>query len=250
MNEAGFQIKLADRIIGVTPLSGSLKEFCRDYLAESAQTIPSDFSVTLTSEDLARERALSETEERQVKTGGKPATDGYLETLSLARRVTEGLLAYDTILLHGSCLALDGEGYLFTAPSGVGKSTHAGFWRARFGERVQMINDDKPFLGITERGVTAYGSPWDGGHHLSTNTGVPLKAICLLERDRTNHIVPISEEEAYPMLFRQTYRPKTAGASEKLLPLVGQLAAQVNLYTLYCNMDPEAAEIAYEGMNS
>lgn len=32
---------------------------------------------------------------------------------------------YDTVLFHVSVIAVDGRGFLFTAKSGTGKSTHA-----------------------------------------------------------------------------------------------------------------------------
>ena len=51
-----------------------------------------------------------------------------------------------------------------------------------------MVNDDKPLLQITKNGVIAYGTPWDGKHHLSSNIAVPLKAICILTRASENHI--------------------------------------------------------------
>ena len=47
---------------------------------------------------------------------------------------------YDTILFHGSVIAVDGEGYLFTAKSGTGKSTHARLWRETFGDRAVRVS--------------------------------------------------------------------------------------------------------------
>ena len=40
--------------------------------------------------------------------------------------------------------------------NGTGKSTHARLWRETFGDRVWMINDDKPLLRIESEGA---GSP-------------------------------------------------------------------------------------------
>jgi serine kinase of HPr protein (carbohydrate metabolism regulator) len=57
---------------------------------------------------------------------------------------------YDTFLFHGSAIAVDGVGYLFTAKSGTGKSTHARLWRELLGARAVMVNDDKPLLRVTE----------------------------------------------------------------------------------------------------
>ena len=108
-----------------------------------------------------------------------------------------------------------------------------------------MVNDDKPFLGIREEGVTVYGSPWNGKHHLSANVALPLKALCLLQRAEENTIRPVTAEEALPALQRQAYRAEELA---RILPLVVRLSEAVPLYRLGCNMAPEAAEIAWRGM--
>ena len=69
---------------------------------------------------------------------------------------------YDGFFFHSSALALDGEGYLFTALSGTGKSTHTRNWRKLFGERVTMINDDKPIIRRIDGRFFVCGTPWMG----------------------------------------------------------------------------------------
>ncbi len=187
--------------------------------------------------------------ERQVSLEIPQTPSAYLEALAVQRKLSEALIDYDTILFHASALAVDGKGYLFAAVSGTGKSTHARLWREMFGDRVTMINDDKPFIHIGSDEVRVYGSPWDGKHHLSTNTSVPVKAICILTRDTTNHIEKISADEAFSILLQQTYRPKNPAKMVKTIDLLIQMTKQVSLYRLGCNMDPEAAVVSYEGMN-
>ena len=77
---------------------------------------------------------------------------------------------------------------------------------------------------------------------------VPLKAICLLTRGEKNSIVRIDKAEAYAMLLQQVYRPQDPLQMAKTLKLVDRLAANTELYKLACNMDIEAAEVAYNGM--
>ena len=157
------------------------------------------------------------------------------------------MLDFNTVLFHGSVVAVDGVGYLFTAKSGTGKSTHTRLWREYFGNRAVMVNDDKPLLHIADT-VTAYGTPYNGKHRLGTNTSVPLKAICILTRAEDNHIEAITREQAYTMLLQQVYRPADMLKMTKTLELVDRLADSVKLYRLGCNMDISAAKIAYEGM--
>ena len=173
--------------------------------------------------------------------------DKYLEELAVYRKIAEVMPRYDTILFHGSAVAVDGIGYLFAARSGTGKSTHTALWRDLFGERAVMVNDDKPLLHIAEE-VTVYGTPYDGKHRLSSNIAVPLKAVCILTRASENTIEPIKKNDAYPMLLGQTYRPADPVSMQKTMLLIDKLADRVRLYRLGCNMDISAAETAYNGM--
>ena len=176
-------------------------------------------------------------------------TDSFLERATIQRKIARELLNRDTILLHGSTVGVDGAAYMFTGPCGTGKSTHTRLWREVFGSRATMINDDKPFLEIKPEGVTAWGSPWMGKHRLGANIGVPLKAICILERGEENRISPISAKEALPMLMQQSQRPQKAQNYPKYLELIDKLAGKVAFYRMACNMDSQAAEMAYQTMS-
>jgi hypothetical protein len=111
-----------------------------------------------------------------------------------------------------------------------------------------MVNDDKPLIRVQDGQALVFGTPWDGKHHLSRNTAVPLKALCILQRAVRNTIAPVSAAESLPMLLQQVYRPADAAALIKTLALVESLAASVSLWRLGCNMEVEAAQIAYNAM--
>ena len=159
------------------------------------------------------------------------------------------LVQKNVLLMHGAVVAVDGQAYLFTAKSGTGKTTHTRLWLRQFGVRAVMVNGDKPLIHITRKGATVYGTPWDGKEHLSRNIACPLKAVCILTRSETNHIERISPKEALTMLCQQSYRPAQPAALRKTLALVDLLSSSVPLYKLGCNMEPEAALVAYHGMN-
>ena len=228
--------EFAGKIVEVNSLNEAVHDFCAAYISEA----PADFSVTTTQDDIEYERSRAE----------HPGfSDGYLEELAVYRKISEVMPTYDTILFHGSVIAVDGVAYLFTAASGTGKSTHVALWRKLFGDRAVMVNDDKPLLHIGDV-VTAYGTPYDGKHKLSNRISVPLKAICILERASENSIVPFSKSDAYAMLIQQAYRPNDVFALQKTLTLVDKMADKVGLFRLGCNMNIEAAKVAYDGMNA
>lgn len=240
-----FTVKLAGHVIGVTAGYESTREFCREYLCEEKP----EFSVEILPSDIDFERQKSEKEDRMEGIPARRFPDAYLETLAVYRKIAKWMLEQDTMLFHGSAIAVDGVGYLFTAKSGTGKSTHTRLWRQMLGDRAVMINDDKPLLKVTDRGVLVCGTPWNGKHRLGTDASVPLKAICVLQRGQENEICPISAKEALPVLLQQSYRPGDGVAMGQLLGLLDRLTKSVKFYRLCCNMEPQAAAVAYEAMS-
>ncbi len=206
------------------------------------------FFLETDSDDVFFEREKSDREAEYE--GRKPTVyaDDYLESLAVLRKLANILLDDGFLLFHGTSLALDGEGYIFTAKSGTGKSTHAHFWRKTFGERVVMINDDKPILKVTDGGVTVFGSPWNGKHGIGNNTSAPLKSLAILHRGEKNEVVATDKNEAFGMLLQQSYRPNDSVALAKLLPLIDKLAERVSLYKVYCNLDDITATEIFSGM--
>lgn len=244
MNEA-FNIQLAGVVIRIEPLYGFIRDYCRGYITEKPESI----TVRVSEEDIAYERRKSASEDRKEGIPVRDFPDSYLETLAVYRKIAGLMLNYDTFLFHGSVIAVDGFAYMFTAKSGTGKSTHTRLWREMLGDRAVMINDDKPLISASDSGITAYGTPWDGKHRLSANIGAPLKALCVLERAEENRISEITKADCYNMLVQQVYKPAEPQMLIKTLQLIDRLAAGVRLYRLGCNMNPEAAYIAFAKMS-
>ena len=244
-----FTIRLAGQYFEICPVCDYIREYCKDYIVADDAEDAMRFRIATTQSDIDFEREKSAREDIKEGIPIRRFSDAYLETLAVYRKIADYLLSCNTLLFHGSVITVDGEGYLFTAKSGTGKSTHTRLWREYFGERAVMVNDDKPLLRITDSGVTAYGTPWDGKHRLSTNTAVPLKGICILTRDTTNHIELVESHAVYPLIVQQTNRSLTADGMKQTLSLIDRMLHVVPVYRLDCNMDIEAARVAYEGMN-
>ena len=240
------RFRIADTNIEVVSLYESVQKMCADYTTSSNPSI----RIVVTESDIRAEAELSE---KMRRNDGRPPcrfSADYLESLAVYRQFATALLAEDVLLFHGSAVAVDGWAYLFTAKSGTGKSTHTALWRNLLGERAVMVNDDKPLIKLTSDGrAIVYGTPWDGKHHLSTNTAVPLKAICWLTRARENCIEPITPATACETLVGQTFCPRTPQQVARMLKLVNQLSTAVGLYKMGCNTEPSAAELAYKTMS-
>lgn len=169
------------------------------------------------------------------------------EYIWLGSEFYEVLPEFGGLLLHSSAVVYNGEGFLFSAPCGTGKSTHTQLWLKRF-EGAYILNDDKPAIRRTENGFYVYGTPFSGKTDLNVNTGVPLKGICILERGEKNSIERAEPEEALFGILNQTVRPAAEARMDKLLNILDSLILEVPVYKLRCNMDIEAAEVAYNGM--
>jgi len=243
---ARFNIRIAGQVAAVDSLFESTRDYCGRYLTEAEP----DFSVAVCEADLAFEQAELDAEARREGLRLRVFTPPFLERAAIQRKVARHLLTRDTILIHGSAVAGDDMGYLFTAKCGTGKSTHTRLWREVFGSRAVMINDDKPFVRITAAGIQVCGAPWSGKHGLDTNAAVPLKGICILERGAENRIERIPAAEALPMLLHQSGAPETQEASAQLQTLVRTLSEQTPQWRMYCNRNPEAARLAHEAMSS
>lgn len=152
------------------------------------------------------------------------------------------------LLLHSSAVSVDGKAYLFSARSGTGKSTHTQLWLQAFGERATLLNDDKPAIRVFDHGVFAYGTPWSGKHDYNANEKVPLQGIAFLSRSDQNSISPAPKPIAIRHFLEQTVRPKEREASSRMLDIMSEILSRVPVYLLRCNMDPEAAQIAYNTM--
>lgn len=157
------------------------------------------------------------------------------------------LLLFGGFMLHSSAVVVDGRAYLFSADPGTGKSTHTQLWLHEF-DGAYILNDDKPALRREADGWFAYGTPWSGKTDWNVPERVALGGIALVERGETNTIVPCGGSEAVRGLMKQVNRPKAAEYRIRLMELMDKLIAETPVWKLRCNMQPEAAHVAYEAM--
>ena len=226
--------RIADKNIKLNSLYSFVHVYCEKYRTDGEP----DFEIEITCKDIDAER----------KTVKADVTGGWLEISAVYRKIAEIMPKYDTLMIHGSAISVDGEGYLFTAKSGTGKSTHVKLWQELLGDRAVIVNDDKPFIRISENEAIVYGTPYSGKEGLNTNISVPLKAICILERSEENRIEQINFREAFPILIQQTYHPSDREMFNRIFNLLDRLKLFVKFYRLSCNKELEAAEISYSAM--
>ena len=140
-----FKVKLADVIIGIHGKYEYLREYCKDYLTEEKP----EMEISLTEEDILAERSQNG--------DGEGFSPDYLESLAALRKIAEQMPQRNRFLMHGAVLSWRGKGYMFTAPSGTGKSTHLALWKKYLGDEVEIVNGDKPLLSVEGDVVSVYG---------------------------------------------------------------------------------------------
>ena len=206
----------------------------RDYTVEDAEPT---ITISVTEEEIAKE-ALS------ADDGCPPA---LLEATALWRAFCHTLPRYGTFLLHAAFLATAGHGVAFAAPSGVGKSTHVALWEDLLGDGCRILNGDKPLIRRGEDGrFLGYGTPFCGKEDRQENASAPLEVIFFLERGDVDAVTPLTESEAFPLLYGAALSPKDADEAALLLPLLSELLSTTRLYRLTCTPRPEAARLAIQ----
>ena len=216
-----------------------LAVLCRGYETD----LPPRLHIRVSDEELEEERS------KQTHV----FSDGYLETVCCYRKAATALLDWDIFVMHGSVVALDGEGYAFLAPSGVGKTTQTRLWQRYFGDRLRVINGDKPLIRMVRDGESvrfdAYGTPWRGKEGMGCNASVPLKAIFFLNRSNTPGAVPADPDRVVDRLFRQLLLPKEPERMLRLLDMADQLVGTVSFSMLHCDMTEQSVLCAYRAVN-
>lgn len=157
------------------------------------------------------------------------------------------MLQENIIPFHGSAIKINGHAHIFIGPSGAGKSTHAKMWEEVFPDRIEIINDDRPFLRF-EKNIIVYGSPWMGKHQKGRNTKAQLKSICVIKQGKINCINRLTETKAIPAILRQCFPYNDLNAIDSVLKMVQKLVETVPIWELVCVKDKSAAEVAYRAM--
>lgn len=236
-----FTVKLAEKIFHIEHVHPELEVFCKDYLIEECAP---DFRIQLTEEDIAYEETHA-----TEQTFSAP----YLETLALLRKISNILPEHERFLMHGASISYEGNAFLFTARSGTGKSTHIRLWKKYIGDKVKIVNGDKPFISLEQNSTGAiepmiYGTPWAGKERWQRNCSEPLKGICFVQRGTINSIHQMKPEECVMMLFNQVYMPEDSAAVAHTLELLDVLVKNVPFYLLTCDMSEEAVRCSFEAL--
>lgn len=212
---------------------------CADYMIDENKTV--DYSIIILEEEI----------DKELQESGEDYQRGYVEGLCFYRKFSEWIPKHGAFLLHSAVFDVDGEGVAFAAHSGTGKTTHMMLWQQLLGDKMTIVNGDKPivrFFDDEPETPYAYGTPWNGKERLGCNMRTPLKHICFIERGATNSVEPMQKSDVVDLIFNQVYMPKDPIAVMNTMQLIDRLLSCCKLWKIKCNMDPSAAEVAYDAI--
>ncbi len=225
-------IRIAELNIGIRYKYQFTYDYVKEYITEQSP----DFIVEATEKDLENELSLAE----------DYLPNEYLEYAAIYRKIADKITEYEGAVFHGAVLEVDGKAYLITARSGVGKTTHLHLWQKRYGDKVDIVNGDKPVLRVINGKIYACGTPWRGKEGYGKMVNRCLFGIAFLERAEKNSYSALSPSEAAVRFMGQIYMNRNDSAVIlRTLRLSDKILSSVSLFEFKCNMDISAAEMAY-----
>lgn len=193
-----------------------------------------DFDATVSIKDIKYEIQISEYDD-----------EAMAEFIAIFRKICKTvLIRYNGMFLHSAAVKYKNKAYLFSAPSGIGKTTHVRLWKAYLGSQVEIINGDKPLLREENGIINVYGNPWQGKEDYGCNTYAPLGGILILERAAVNSASKAPTTMALKSLLSQTLRPNQEEYVNRLFDFLSKILKTIPIINLKCNISQEAVQTA------
>lgn len=255
-----------------SPFFLNLPEYFRPFLVTEAFPAEPDVNINVEAEDLQKDKWLQDTILQsfywdhgksiyRLESKLKPEQITLVIPQEFRERFAQNanwllylvlerpLLHYGRLILHASAVIYHERAYLFTAPSGGGKSTQAKMWEQTL--HAQVINGDKVVLHNNGSDLIAYGSPIAGTSGIYRNICAPVAAIVQLEKGLENTITPLTMRDRYLLLYGEAVKSDwDANFNRSLLQLAASYLQRTEYVQLRCVPDHSAAECLLDYLNT
>ena len=158
------------------------------------------------------------------------------------------IVKHKGLMLHSSAISYKGEGILFSAPSGTGKSTQSSLWKKEFGDDVIIVNDDTPFIRNNDGISYVYGCPWSGKTDINEQMKVPVKAVVSVKQGKENKVKELTATEGFFRIFNETKKPVESVMLDTAIDNVITFLSNVKVYELTCRPDSDAVYTLKEAL--
>lgn len=162
--------------------------------------------------------------------------------------ISSALLPYRRCLFHGTAFLWQGRAWLFSAPSGTGKTTQFRQWRKLYRDEVRILNGDKPILEFTDDGqIMVHPSPWKGKERWGGMQKAPLGGIIYLQQGKENKIIRMKPQEAVIPIYKQfLFLPETGEAIHAVCRLEDTLLRNIPVWKLVNLGDAASAQLTHD----
>lgn len=222
-----FNLKIADIVMEIDNKQSYIYEYCKDWACDGAPS----FRVGVSADEI----------NKYIEGCGYETCPRVVERVLLSRKIAAKLPPYHAFLLHGAVIKYEGEGIIFSAKRGVGKTTHVNLWRDAFGDKVKVVNGDKPVIKREGSEFIAHGTPWRGKEDLGDNSSVKVTKLCFIKRADTPSVERITAKQAWTRLCRQTVYPESSEMYDTFAKDMADFLRSVDIYLISVNQDVESA---------
>lgn len=169
---------------------------------------------------------------------------GESQDIFLALRIPFLYLALlnGAIAIHSASILYDNKAWLFSGPSGTGKSTHTNLWKKLF--EISMINGDLNLIKIENGIPIVCGLPWCGTSEIFAKGSWPLGGIVFLKQSQTDRTSEIEESFKHIKVLHRLMSPLwTPELLSMAVSVVEDFVEKVQIFELECTMNDQAAEV-------
>ncbi len=179
--------------------------------------------------------------------------------------------------LHSASILYRGKAWLFTGPSGTGKSTHTNLWHSLF--NTYRINGDYNLITMTHHDTheesdtdtrplysepipncddaniiiskpVIMGSPWCGTSGIYDNKTYSLGGIILLEQASSEQLLTLLEHEKILQVAHRFLSPTwSSELLQKNITFATKLSSQIFIHKLECTKNDNAAIVMKEAID-
>lgn len=180
-----------------------------------------------------------------VKIYCAPLYDGmFQENLFHILRHTFIYLAqrHGMFALHSASILYKDKAWLFTGPSGTGKTTHTALWREHL--HTPVLNGDLNLLALENGIPVIHGLPWCGTSEIYTTGTYPVGGIVLLKQAGENSVAQLSDDQTILQVCNRLISPVwTTEQLDTNLTFVGEFTRNILVRKLFCTRDKDAVSV-------
>ena len=225
-------IKLSDYVFGYEFIYDKTIKYFEGFLSDGSQC---DMIIPNSINDLSEYAK------------GKNGTEAFIEYYYLLNNMSTILLQYNCCFFHAAAFAVNGKCFLLTAPSGVGKSTQYRNLKQLYGEKVEILNGDKPILDFNNDQIMIKPSPWKGKESWFSMKEGQVDGVVYLNQDQTNIIEPVCPKELSALILKQfLYNPDSTDHIRSICSMADKLLRNTSFWIFRNKGDLESSELLYD----